>query len=61
MSTSGSVDRGPSELYLRLLKGEITSEEYMTRVGKDAANGRLHGEQPSPTSSAAQPETPKRR
>jgi hypothetical protein len=43
MGASGSVDRGPSELYLQLLKGEITSEEYMKRVGRDVANGRLPG------------------
>jgi hypothetical protein len=31
---SGSVPTGPSELYLRLLKGEITPEEYARRAKK---------------------------
>lgn len=61
MSASGSLDRGPSELYLQLLKGDISSEEYMKRVGKDLAAGRLPGAQPLGASGAAQPEKSKRR
>jgi hypothetical protein len=59
MGDSGSVARGPSELYVRLLKGEITSEEYMKRVGKDVARGRLSEDHP--TKDGAQPARPKRR
>jgi hypothetical protein len=30
----GSIQTGPSELYLQLLKGEITPEDYAKRVKK---------------------------
>jgi hypothetical protein len=37
----GSVERGPSELYLQLLKGEISSEEYLKRIKKTVSSGQF--------------------
>ncbi len=34
MAEKGSIPTGPSEQYLRLLKGEITPEEYAKSVEK---------------------------
>jgi hypothetical protein len=36
MPDYGSVPTGPSELYLKLLKGEITPEEYARAAKKRA-------------------------
>jgi hypothetical protein len=44
---SGSVPTGPSDLYLRMLRGEVSPKRYVARVkktvdrqiGKQAANG----------------------
>jgi hypothetical protein len=33
--TSGSIPSGPSDLYLRLLRGEITPKKYAERVKKN--------------------------
>lgn len=48
----GSIPIGPSDLYLRLLKGEITPEEYAKRAKK-----RIQSEaRKRPSSTAAQRE-----
>lgn len=49
----GSIPTGPSELYLKLLKGEITPENYAKRAKK-----RVQQElrQRPPASSDARPE-----
>jgi hypothetical protein len=39
----GTAQPGPSELYLKLLKGEITPEEYAKRVRR-SVDRKLHGE-----------------
>ena len=42
----GSIPMGPSELYLRLLKGEITPEDYAKQAKKriqNEANERPQG------------------
>ena len=60
MTKSGSSPTGPSEQYLRLLKGDITPEEYARSVekrvdqlrhGDGSANGkRKTGAQPKRSS-----------
>lgn len=44
----GSIPTGPSDLYLRLLKGEITPEAYAKQVKK-----RIHEEARKRPSAAA--------
>jgi hypothetical protein len=43
MTQRGSIPTGPSEQYLRLLKGEITPEEYRASV-KDRLDAEKRGE-----------------
>jgi hypothetical protein len=48
----GSIPTGPSELYLSLLKGKITPEDYAKRAKK-----RVHEEaRKPPTATVAQPQ-----
>ena len=47
----GSVPTGPSELYLKLLKGEITAEEYAKQAKK-----RVRDEARQKPSTGTQPE-----
>lgn len=34
MTSSGSIQRGPSEAYLLMLKGELSSKEYVAALKK---------------------------
>lgn len=43
MATEGSVPTGPSEAYLRLLKGQITPEAYAKGVKKRVSAQRQNG------------------
>jgi hypothetical protein len=43
MASQGSVPTGPSEQYLRLLKGEISPEKYAKGVKKRVRAARKNG------------------
>lgn len=43
MATEGSIPTGPSEAYLRLLKGEIGPEDYAKGVKKRVSAQRQNG------------------
>ncbi len=43
MASQGSVPTGPSEQYLRLLKGQITPEDYAKGVKKRVSAQRQNG------------------
>lgn len=43
MASEGSVPTGPSEEYLRLLKGQITAEDYAKGVKKRVSAQRQNG------------------
>lgn len=44
MASEGSVPTGPSEAYLRLLKGQITPEDYTKGVKKRVSAQRQNGD-----------------
>ena len=46
MTDKGSIPAGPSEQYLRLLKGEITPGEYAKSV-KKRVDARPNGNEPT--------------
>lgn len=56
MTDRGTIPAGPSEHYLRLLKGEITPEEYVKSV-KRRVDARRSGDETarSERSAAARP------
>lgn len=43
MATEGSIPTGPSDAYLRLLKGQITPEDYAKGVKKRVSAQRENG------------------
>jgi hypothetical protein len=55
----GSIPMGPSELYLQLLKGEITPEDYAKQAKKRIQNEA--GERPKGKRTAAQRQRATRR
>lgn len=52
MTKSGSIPPDPSEHYLRLLKGEITPEDYAKSV-KQRVDDRARGDEPKRSSTGA--------
>ena len=56
MAQQGSIPTGPSDSYLRLLKGEITPEEYAKSVEKRVREPKRD----APKSSGSQGTQPKR-
>lgn len=53
MGTSGSLPTGPSEQYLRLLKGEISPQEYAKSV-RERVDDQGRAEKTAATGSASQ-------
>jgi hypothetical protein len=54
MTSQGSVPTGPSEQYLKLLKGELSPEEYAKGVKKRVRAERKNGISGGGTKNAAQ-------
>jgi hypothetical protein len=60
MTRRGSIPTGPSEQYLRLVKGEITPDEYRASVKDRIAATKRGGDRPSSRSGASAQHAPPR-